>query len=222
MNGNTLSSAPSPSLRLHHYALSGHSHRVHLFLSLLRLPVELRAVDLPSGQQKSPAFLRLNPFGQVPVLEDGELVLADSQAILVYLALRYDPSRQWLPEAAQANAEVQRWLSAAAGPLAFGPAHARVGRLFNLPIEARAYELSQKLFTAMEERLREQAFIASRAHATIADLALYGYTAAAPEGGILLDDYPAIQAWLGRIEALPDFIPMPRAALPATPGEARP
>lgn len=82
-------------VRLYRHPLSGHSHRVELFLSLLGVPFELVEVDLTKGAHKEPAFLALNPLGQVPVLEDGDLVLADSNAILVYLALSYDRARRW-------------------------------------------------------------------------------------------------------------------------------
>ena len=114
---------PSP-IRLYRHALSGHAHRVELLLSLLGLPHELIDVDLLAGAQKSPEFLAKNPFGQVPVIEDGPLTLADSNAILVYLASRYDEPRRWLPTDPVAAAQVQRWLSVAAGPQAPPPAPA--------------------------------------------------------------------------------------------------
>src|SRR5688500_14527052 len=117
------------TLRLYGSRLSGHSHRAELFLSLLGLRYERLEVDLLGGEQKRTAFLAKNAFGQVPVLEDGELTLADSNAILVYLALRYDSEQRWLPrEPAQAG-QVQRWLSVAAGPLVAGPGMARLIRL---------------------------------------------------------------------------------------------
>src|SRR5690349_4280163 len=98
---------------LHGMALSGHTHRVALLLAMLGLPH--RFVETPASALRSPAFLALNPLGQAPVLEDGGLVLADSNAILVYLARRYDAGGPWLPEEPVAAARVQRWLSIAAG-----------------------------------------------------------------------------------------------------------
>ena len=77
-------------------ALSGHSHRVQLFASLISLPLDLVDVDMMNGEHKTPRFLALNSFGQVPVLQDGDVTLADSNAILVYLEGRYAPGR-WLP-----------------------------------------------------------------------------------------------------------------------------
>ena len=71
---------PEP-IRLYRFALSGHAHRAELLLSLLNLPVELIDVDLVGGAQRQPEFLAKNPFGTVPVIEDGELTLADSNAI---------------------------------------------------------------------------------------------------------------------------------------------
>lgn len=197
-----------PPIQLHDFALSGHAHRVRLMLSLLDLPFVSIPVNLREGQQKSEAFLRMNPFGQVPVIQDGDVTLADSNAILVYLARRYDEAHQWLPQGALAEAQVQVWLSAAAGPLAFATAHARAGHLFKRPIEQRAYPLAQGLLAVMSQRLATQRWLASTDHPTIADVALYSYTAHAPEGGIKLDDYPSVQRWLRDVEGLTGFVPM--------------
>ena len=203
---------PSQPIRLYRFALSGHAHRVELFLSLLGLPVTLIDVDLTKGAQKQPDFLARNPFGQVPVIEDGDVTIADSNAILVYLAGRYDAGGNWLPRDPVAAAKVQQWLSVAAGPLASGPALARVGLLFKRPIDlGKAQDTARALFTVMNTHLGKSRFLAGPAQ-TIADIALYTYTAVAPEGGIDLAPYPQIEAWLKRIEALPGFLPMPRAA----------
>jgi glutathione S-transferase len=185
-------------------------------LSLLGLPVEVELVDLPRGGQKTPEFLAMNPFGQIPVIQDGELTLADSNAILVYLAQRYDPSGQWLPQAPHLMAEVQRWLSAAAGPLAFGPAHARAGHLFKRPIEPRAYELANKLLTVMDAVLAQQPYLVNTPQPTIADIAMYSYTAHAPEGGISLTPYAHVRRWIADVQALPGFVPLPASPCPDT------
>ncbi len=103
-------------IKLYRFRLSGHSHRVELF-SLLGVPFERIEVELGKGEHKTPAFLSLNRFGQVPVIEDRGYILADSNAILVYLAIAYDPERRWYPNDSVGAASVQRWLSAAAGPL---------------------------------------------------------------------------------------------------------
>lgn len=195
-------------VRLHRHPLSGHCHRVELFLSLLGVPFELVEVDLPGGAHKTPEFLARNPLGQVPVLEDGNLFLADSNAILVYLALAYDPSRHWYPAEPAAAAEVQRWLSVAAGQLASGPAAARLATVFKRPLDhEQAKQIAGQLFSILEAHLASRPFLAGEA-ATIADVALYAYTARAPEGGVSLRPYPHMRAWLSRVEALPGFVPM--------------
>ncbi|WP_341891668.1 glutathione S-transferase [Variovorax sp. YR752] len=203
---------PSP-IRLYRYALSGHAHRVQLMLSLLQLPFEMIDVDLAAGEHKAAAFLARNPFGQVPVIEDGDFTLADSNAILVYLALAHDPARRWLPAAARAQAQVQRWLSVAAGPLASGPAAARVACLFGRPQNAQCALVARQLFDVMERHLVSRDWLVGDA-ATIADIAMYSYTAHAPEGGIGLEPWPRLRAWLQRIEALPGFVGMQRSPLP--------
>jgi glutathione S-transferase len=206
------------TMRLYRYPLSGHAHRAQLMLSLLGLPVELIDVDLIRGEQRQPEFLARNLFGQVPVLEDGDATIADSNAILVYLATRYDPSGRWLPRDAVGAARVQRWLSVAAGQLANGPASARAAVVFRREQDPQRQALAERLFALMEQHLATQAFLAS-SEPTIADIALYTYTAHAPEGGVSLEPCPAIRAWLARIEALPGFVGMTRQpdapALPA-------
>ncbi|MFC6488192.1 glutathione S-transferase family protein [Nitratireductor sp. GCM10026969] len=193
---------------LHRHLLSGHCHRVELFLSLLGLPVAFVEVDFAQGAHRRPDFLARNPFGQIPVLEDGDVVLADSNAILVYLALKYDASRRWYPADAVAAAAVQRWLSVAAGQLAHGPAAARLATVFKLPLDhERAKGIADQLFTILESHLASRPFLVGE-EATIADVALYAYTARAPEGGVALTPYPKVSAWLSRIEALPRFVPM--------------
>ena len=201
-------------IRLYHHALSGHVHRVELFLTLLGLPFEIVPVDiLVKREQREPAFLARNPFGQVPVIEDGELTLADSNAILVYLAKRYDPSQQWLPEDPVGAAKVQRWLSVAADELANGPADVRFSALIGRPCDEAIVKRSKRLFGVMDQVLAAQPFVAAE-HVTIADLAMYSYTAHAPEGGLSLEPYPNLRAWIARIEALPRFVGMQRSPLP--------
>ena len=199
---------PKQPIKLYRYALSGHAHRVELMLALLGLPFELIDVDLMAKAHKSPAFLAMNPFGQVPVIQDGDVTLADSNAILVYLAGRYAQPGAWLPAAPQAAAEVQRWLSVAAGPLAFGPAQARVIQLFKLPTDPdEAIRRSHQLLGVMDTHLAHRAFLVG-AVPSIADIANYSYVAHAPEGKVDLAPYPQVRAWLRRIEALPGFVPL--------------
>jgi glutathione S-transferase len=195
-------------LKLHRFALSGHCHRVELLLSLLGLPVELIDVDLKAGAHKRPEYLKLNPLGQVPALEDGSVVLSESTAMLVYLASRYDAHGQWLPREPVPAAEVARWLSVAAGPLAHGPAAARARVLFGSPAdETKVKAMAAQLFDVMDQHLAGRPFLVGE-RPTIADVALYAYTAHAPEGGVSLEPYRHIRAWIERVRALPRFVPM--------------
>lgn len=206
---------PAHPLRLYRFALSGHSHRAELLLSLLQLPFEKIDVDLARGAHKEPDFLAKNPFGQVPVIEDGDVTIADSNAILVYLASRYDPSARWLPRDAVTAARVHQWLSVAAGALAFGPAAARLVTVFGAKLDhVRAKAIAAQLFTVLDQHLADSRFLIGDLP-TIADVALYSYTAHAPEGGVSLEPYDNIRTWLGRIAALPHFVPMQRTDIEA-------
>jgi glutathione S-transferase len=205
-----MNTTPAQPIKLHRMALSGHCHRVELFLSLLGLPFELVEVNMKERAHKQPDFLAKNPFGQVPVIEDGDVTLADSNAILVYLEAKYAPG-QWLPRDPLGAAKVQRWLSAAAGPLAFGPAAARVIQLFKRPDDpAPALARATQLLEVMEQQLAREPFLVGE-RPTLADIAQYSYIAHAPEGNCALEPYPAVRAWLARIEALPGFVPMMRS-----------
>ncbi|PRH24716.1 glutathione S-transferase family protein [Burkholderia multivorans] len=198
---------PVSPIRVYSFPLSGHAHRVRLFLSLLGLPFETVDVDLAAGAQRAPAFLALNPLGQVPVIDDNGTVLADSNAILVYLAKRYGDAH-WLPDDPLGAAAVQRWLSFAAGPIATGPAAARLVTVFGATLDHDAAKrTAAKLLTAIDGELADKPF-ATGAQPTIADIAAYTYIAHAPEGGVSLDPYPHVRAWLARIQALPRFIAM--------------
>lgn len=192
-------------MKLHHHPLSGHSHRARLFLSLLGAPHELVEVDLLRGAHRTPDFLALNPFGQVPVLEDGGVTITDSNAILVYLAKKQGRT-DWLPEEAEAAARVQKWLSVAAGELRQGPAAARLITVFGAPLSAaETIARAHTILALIEAALTAHDFIAA-AQPTIADIALYSYVARAPEGNVELAPYPRLRAWLQRIEALPGFV----------------
>jgi glutathione S-transferase len=202
---------PQSPIKLYRHPLSGHAHRVELLLSLLNVPTELVFVDLAKGAHKTPEFLALNPFGQVPVIDDNGTVLADSNAILVYLANQYGEG-QWLSADPVAAAQVQRWLSVAAGQVAYGPAAARLITVFGAAFNAEeVIHRAHVLLTMMESELGTTPFLTGN-QPSIADVANYAYIAHAPEGNVSLAAYPNVRAWLQRIEDLPGFVPMQRTA----------
>jgi glutathione S-transferase len=201
------------NIKLYRHALSGHSHRAQLLLSLLGLNHELVDVDLAAGEHKQAEFLARNRFGQLPVLEDSDTVIADSNAILVYLAEQYDASNSWLPVEPAAAAEVQRFLSTAAGPIAYGPAAARLVNVFGAGLDhKRAIEIAHNLLGVLESHLDGRDWLVGN-NPTIADVANYAYIAHAPEGNVSLENYPNVRAWLDRIAALPGFVPMQATAV---------
>ncbi len=196
------------TIKLYRHALSGHSHRAQLFLSLLGLDAELVDVDLANGAHKQADYLAKNRFGQVPVLEDGNTLISDSNAILVYLATTYDSSGSWYPTDPVAAAEVQRFLSVAAGQVAFGPAAARLVNVFGAALDhQRAIEIANGVLSVLDIHLEGRDWLVGE-EPTIADIANYSYIAHAPEGDVSLEPYPNVRAWLGRIANLPGFVPM--------------
>jgi glutathione S-transferase len=194
------------AIRIHRHPLSGHSHRVELFAKLGGISHELVDVDLLAGEHKKEPFLSLNPAGQVPVVEDGDTVIADSNAILIYLARKYAPG--WLPTDPVQEAEVQKFLSLAAGEIAHGPATARLVTVFGAHLDAeRAKAVAKTAFDRLEMHMAGRDWLVGT-YPSIADVAIYSYTAHAPEGNISLEDYPNLRLLLGRVETLPGFVPM--------------
>jgi glutathione S-transferase len=194
------------TIRIHSFPLSGHAHRVELFAGLAGIAHEVVKVDLAAGEHKQDAYLAINPEGQVPVIEDGDNVITDSNAILVYLARKYAPS--FLPEDAVQEAQVQRFLTMAAGDIAFGPAAARLITVFGAGLDADfAKGIAAKAFASLERHLEGRDFLVGN-QPTIADVAIYSYTAHAPEGNVSLDEYPNLRRLLSNIEALEGFAPM--------------
>jgi len=195
-------------IKLYGHEVSGNSYKARLFLSLLNLDFEWVKVDLMKGEHKSAEYLALNPFGQVPLLIDGETKIADAQAILVYLARQYG-GEDWLPLDALSLAQVTRWLSTTAGEVRQGPENARLYHLFgvtNINIE-RATQKTEFILTQLDKHLSDRTWLEFE-RPTIADIAVFPYVALARDGKIDLSLYPSVLAWIDRIQQLPHYIPM--------------
>jgi glutathione S-transferase len=195
-------------ITLYEFALSGNCHKIRLMLSLLGLDYRSVVVNGSEQQQKSVDFLSMNPFGQVPVLTDDDVIVRDSQAILVYLARKYG-NGQWLPNEAAALAEVVAWLSTAANEVSMGPnrlrLHYKFGRAINIE---ESKQTAINLLNILQERLEKHRWLATD-HTATADIAVYPYIALAPEGRLDLESYPALTNWVSRIQALPGYVGMP-------------
>jgi glutathione S-transferase len=195
-------------IRLYDFDLSGNAYKVRNLLSLLGVAHERVTVNLLAGAQRTPDFLALNPFGQVPVLVDGDVVVRDSSAILVYLGRKFGGG-EWLPVDAEGEARVQEWLATASTVVADGPAHARLIELFGAEgdLEA-ARERAHAVLARFEAQLEHTPFLAG-ARPTIADIANHAYITLAPDGGVALAAYPYVRAWIERLAKLPGFEPAP-------------
>jgi glutathione S-transferase len=185
---------------------SGNAYKVRLLLGLLKVPYDKAVVDFPGKEHKKPAFLALNPRGQVPTLEDGGRVFWDSSACLVYVARKHG-GEQWLPTEPADMAEVMQWVALAGNEIQYGLQYGR-----NIVRGARQGDLEPCLamgrtaLGALEHRLKEHDWLAL-GRPTIADLACYPYVALADEAKLPLADYPAIREWMKRLESLPNWTP---------------
>jgi len=195
-------------MKLYDFELSGNAYRIRLMLALLGLDYQSVPLKLMQGEQREQAFLKLNPRGQVPTLDDDGTVVWDSLAILVYLARKYG-GEKWLPLDAEGMAEVMQWLAVMENEVLYGLARARVivkyKRAGNLE---EAQLLGRKALDVLEQRLVARPWLALD-RVTIADVGCFPYVALAPEGEIPLDNYPGVRKWIERIKSLPGFVPMP-------------
>jgi glutathione S-transferase len=181
--------------------ISGNCLKVKWTAERLAIPYTWQDVDVTNGETRTPAFLAMNPAGQVPavVLADGR-ALAQSNAIILHLAEgsdlipadAYERAKmlEWLfweqyshePYVAVARFQV-KYLGKAAGDL-----------------EPRIVERGAAALARMDAALSGQEFLVGAA-LTLADIALVAYTRMAADGGFTLSDYPAVAAWVDRVEA---------------------
>jgi glutathione S-transferase len=198
------------ALTLHNYTLSGSCYKVRLLLEFLQIDYHTISVDFfPGKEHKTPEFLALNPLGQIPVLEDGALQLRDAQAILCYLARKYDPSAQYLPDDPAVFGQVMMWLAFAGNELMAASAarlHDVLGYALNVE-SARAE--AQSAFAILDDHLAERAILGKTwivgDAPTIADIACFPYIALSGDGGIGHEPYPYLRNWMRAFRKLPRF-----------------
>lgn len=196
------------SVKLFMSAASGNAYKVRVLISLLKLPCEQIVVDLPGKEQKQPDFLKLNPRGEVPVIEDQGMVIWDSAACLVYVARKYG-GEQWLPGDPAGMAQVQQWLALSATEIQVGLQYTRRGvkqGRWTVGDLEQGQALGRVALATMENRLKDHDWLATH-QPTIADIACYAYVETAPDAKLPLEPYPGIVAWLARCKALPGWAP---------------
>lgn len=205
------------TLILHEDPRSGNCYKIRLTAALLGLPLERRFYDITRGETRTPAFLaEVNANGRIPVLQigqgEGARFLPESNAACWYLA----EGSALIPGGRFAQADCLRWMffeqynhEPNVATLRFwlsivGEAVLSADQRRLLPHKREAGEAALGL---MDEHLADQAFFCGKS-ATLADIALFAYTHVAEEGGFQLARYPHVSAWIGRVEALPGFVPM--------------
>jgi len=191
-------------LLLYSFPLSANGYRAGLLLDYLAVPHETLTVDLSSGEQRSPDFLKINPLGQLPVLIDGDLTLWDSHAIIAYVADRHrSPAAESIwPSAAAERAQIAKWMYFDAVELHFGIGLARNHHTFGMTIDvASAEQRALKALDVLERRLKTSVWL-EFGRLTMADLCCYPLVSVADEARIDLSRYPAVEKWVLRIEQL--------------------
>lgn len=194
------------TLILHGFPFSANTYRVRLLLNQIPLEHEFRKIDLLQGEHKRGDFMKLNPLGLVPVLEDDGHVLRDSHVIVLYLAEQY--GKRFLPT--RGRFEILEWLLFDATELHYGVGLLRNHLALRLPGDVSAIkQRAESALRVLNAHLEERSWLVLE-QATLADIACYPFIGVLPEAGLCLSDYPALQAWAERVESLSNFLPMPR------------
>jgi len=195
-------------VKLYNSPISGNSYKVRLLLRHLGIPCAIIDVDILKGESRTPEFLRLNPNGRAPVLEDDGFVLAESNAILAYLAR----GSRFLPDDRRRWAQVFQWMFFEQYSHEPYIATSRFLLQHRPDTPERAAALAARrdggwaALRVMEGHLAKNDFFTG--DYTIADIALFAYTHVSHEGGFPLDDLSKIRAWIERVKAQPGFSPM--------------
>jgi glutathione S-transferase len=199
-------------MRLHDYPSSGNCFKVRLALTQLGIPFERVPVDIFDGGTLTEEFGALNPARTTPVLEtDAGDVLVESNAILVYLT----EGTELMPDDPVERAQALRWLFYEQANIvpSIGSLRVRVaaGAIEPGKLGSRGF-MGAAALNLLDEHLRERDFLVGERY-TVADLCVYAYVHVAGEAGLDLADYPAVGAWIGRVEATPghvdDLVPIP-------------
>jgi glutathione S-transferase len=193
-------------MKLYFGEVSGNSYKVRILLSLLKAPHEVVMIDMKNKGHKAPDFLKLNPRGEVPVLQDGNVVLWDSAAILAYIARKHG-GEQWFPSEPGAMAQVLQWVALAGNEIQFGLQYARRGILhgrWTAGTLEQGQAMGRVALEAMERQLKSNDWLAL-GRTTIADVACFPYIETAPESKVALEPYPGVIKWLARCSALPGW-----------------
>jgi glutathione S-transferase len=203
-------------LTLYDFELSSACYKPRLLLGLLGTAHTIMPVDVyPGRAHESEAFARINPLRELPVLDDGGLVLCGAHAILVYLAATYDASGTFYPlgDAAMLG-RVSQWL-AFAGKLEATAAAARLHDNFFYPADVAACRAgAHRLLRILDEHLwfgeaQGRDWLCPAARPTLADIACFPDVVLCEEGGIPRQDYPAVRRWTDRVKRIPGFTTMP-------------
>lgn len=203
-------------VRLYDSAISGNCYKVRLLLSHLGRPYERVDVAFMQTDDREGILGGKNPTGKIPTLElDDGRALGESNAILWYLA----QGTHLLPSDPFEQAKVLQWLFFEQNNLEANIAMARfwvhvlkAEREYREHLELK-YDGGYAALRALESGLAEHEFLVADRY-SIADISLYAYTHVAPEGGFSLADYPAIRAWLARVQEQPGYVPMIAAVAP--------
>jgi glutathione S-transferase len=185
-------------------------HKVSIALEVLGIPYKTHAISFANNEQKDDWFLKINPNGRIPAIVDhsnGEFPVFESGAILLYLVENYDPEHKLWPKDAKLQSEVVQWLMFQMGGV--GPMQGQANHFKNYAPEKIEYGINRyinetkRLFSVLESRLQGRQYLVGD-QLTIADIATVPWVSGAYSLGIDLNEFPNVNAWVDRVEEIPE------------------
>lgn len=207
-----------PNITLYSYEESGNSYKVRLLLAFLGLDHARVEIDLMKDEQHQPAYLAINPRGEVPALIDGDVRLCDSAAIMIYVAGQYGRDSGWWSQAPAEQAAIVEWLAFAASWVQYGVFTARAITAFGISANGLPHDFREDPAAARLRGVRSLEILDAHlachdwlacGRPTLADIAVFPYVALAPMGRVPLSPHPHVLQWIARFRALPKFTPIP-------------
>ena len=200
-------------LVLHEYAASGNCYKVRLTAALLQIPIERREYDIMKGETRTPGFLRnVNANGRIPVLQVGDRFIPESNAACHYLA----DGSALIPAGPFDHADMLRWMfweqynhepnvaTLRSWMRAIGVENLSEAQRVQMPAKRAGGDAALKL---MDEHLDGREWFVGDS-ISLADVCLFAYTHVAGDADFDLGAYPAVSAWIERVKASPNYVPM--------------
>lgn len=195
-------------IKLYDHKLSGNAYKPRLLMHQLGVEFERVIVELFEGEHKNEEFTKINPNQKIPVIKDGDFVMWESNAILLYIAKKFSPN-PYISDDPEVYGHIAQWVFFGKTSIDPNLAMARYLARFvpdHDPKDMEKLHLQgNAVLKTLDDHLAGRDFIVD--NYSIADIACYPYVMLSPEGNFDLTYYLNIQKWISNVESTDKFLP---------------